>query len=216
MVIPFQYFGTWERGRDIVVYLGWEMAGLGNRTLCHSLCHSLCDPDLFPAFLTPPLSWGKWCSSCNPHSILTKSWDTVMKKWDSCLKGWPCVLHNWVSTCLPGFALHCSFLRTLDFSPGGRLAVSLHNAQFFIPFLDVCCWCFSAFLSSNPVLQFSLTFPSSQIIWLFSLAISLAYKFLAAVSVECNVLVSSISSSTEYVIEALKYLIDQMIFTLAP
>lgn len=80
MVIPFQCLGTWERGRETVVYLGWEMAGLGNRTLCHSLCHSLCDPDLFPAFLTPPLSWGKWCSSSNPHSILTKSWDTVLKR----------------------------------------------------------------------------------------------------------------------------------------
>lgn len=79
-VIPFQYLGTWERGREIVVYLGWEMAGLGNRTLCHSLCHSLCDPDLFPAFLTPPLSWGKWCLSCNPHCILPNSWDTVLKK----------------------------------------------------------------------------------------------------------------------------------------
>ena len=65
MVIPFQYFGTWERGREVVVYLGWEMAGLGNRTLCHSLCYSVCDPDLFPAFLTPPLTGGKWCLSCN-------------------------------------------------------------------------------------------------------------------------------------------------------
>ena len=59
MVVPFQYFGTWERGREVVVYLGCKMAGLGNRTLCHSLCHSVCDPDLFPAFLTPPLTGGK-------------------------------------------------------------------------------------------------------------------------------------------------------------
>lgn len=65
MVVPFQYFGTWERGREVVVYLGCEMAGLGNRTLCHSLCHCVCDPDLFPAFLTPPLTGGKWCLSCN-------------------------------------------------------------------------------------------------------------------------------------------------------
>lgn len=80
MVIPLQYFGTWETDREIVVYFGWDVPGLGNRAFCHSLCHSLCDPDLFPAFLTPPLSWGKWCSSCNPHSVLTKSWDTVLKK----------------------------------------------------------------------------------------------------------------------------------------
>lgn len=117
MVIPFQCLGTWERGREIVVYLGWEMAGLGNRTLCHSLCHSVCDPDLFPAFLTPPLSWGKWCSSCNPHSILTKSWDTVLKKRKSCLEGQLYILHNWFSTCLSGFALSYVFSGALAFSP---------------------------------------------------------------------------------------------------
>lgn len=163
MVIPFQCLGTWERGRETVVYLGWEMAGLGNRTLCHSLCHSLCDPDLFPAFLTPPLSWGKWCSSSNPHSILTKSWDTVLKKgtrvWKAssvfCTIGSP-----------PAFlgvpSPKCSQEPLLSVLPGCGLAVGLHNAQFCtsISFLTVCYFCFSAFLkrSSNPVLQFSLTF----------------------------------------------------------
>lgn len=62
--------GLWNLGkkREAGVYLGWEMSGLGNRTLCHSLCHSPSDPDLFPAFLTPPLSWEKCWSSCNSES----------------------------------------------------------------------------------------------------------------------------------------------------
>jgi hypothetical protein len=58
------------------VYLGWRMTGLGNRTLCHSLCHSLSNPDLFPAFLTLPLSWGNdahhltLTAFCQSHEIL--------------------------------------------------------------------------------------------------------------------------------------------------
>ena len=57
-----------------------------------------------------------------------------------------------------------------------------------VPFLSVCC-CFSAFLTKmkpNSSVQ-PHSFPSSQIIWLFLFDVTLEYKFLAALCVECNI-----------------------------
>lgn len=158
MVIPFQCLGTWERGRESVVYLGWEMAGLGNRTLCHSLCHSLHDPDLFPAFLTPPLSWGKWCSSSNPRNILTKSWDTVLKKGNHVWKASSifCTIGSQLAFLDLPFPMR-SQEPLLSVLLGGGLAVWLHNAQFCtsIHFLIVCYFCSLPFLSEVQTQFFS-------------------------------------------------------------
>lgn len=137
----------WNLGkkREAGVYLGWEMFGLGNRTLCHSLCHSLSDPDLFPAFLTPPPSWGKRWSSCNSESTpsvmrlhLKKKGKKKICVWKRCL-----YLHNWAWTCL------------LDSSCTTHSSAGLTHAQmmdsssiqhkngpcFSMPFLCSCC-CF--------------------------------------------------------------------------
>lgn len=135
------------------------------------------------------------------------------EKGDSCLEGQLRILHNWVSTCLSGCASpKCSQEPLLSVLPGCGLAVGLHYAQFCtsIPFLTVCYFCFSAFLkrSSNPVLQFSLTFSFLKNHVFFHFICPAHTIFCCCISriYYTNILVPFISSNEGHVLETLKYM----------